>query len=498
MSLKHDALRIIPQIWNKVMGDSLSTAQKQAAIRKAAIDTWEDYRRHAFGSDEYYPISKTSKNMTEEGPLGWMIIDALDTLMIMDLDDYVAEARDFVSHINYDIDNTVSVFETTIRMLGGLLSAYYLSGDQLYLDKAIDLGDRLMFAFDTPTKVPPPGVNLRNGLSYRYLRISSLAEISTLQIEFKYLSYLTKNESYWNAVQTTMQVLERSKPVDGLAPISFSNQLGRFQGSEIRLGSRGDSYYEYLLKQWLQTSQKEDVYFSMYNESVNGIFDHMLSRSKPSNLLYIGELRNGIGRRLSSKMDHLVCFAGAMLGLGATHGLNFTEAKTKEWWTEWNLEQIRVAAEITRTCVATYITTQTGLAPEIVNFQDGDKSEVDFYIKTNDVHNLQRPETVESLFVMYRLTGDAKYREWGWKIFKAFQKHSRNSDGSYVSLDDVTTGAKRDALESFWMAETLKYLYLLFDDTNKLPLDKVVFNTEAHPFPVIPLVYGTFSRAPDV
>lgn len=160
MSLKHDALRIIPQIWNKVMGDSLSTAQKQAAIRKAAIDTWEDYRRHAFGSDEYYPISKTSKNMTEEGPLGWMIIDALDTLMIMDLDDYVAEARDFVSHINYDIDNTVSVFETTIRMLGGLLSAYYLSGDQLYLDKAIDLGDRLMFAFDTPTKVPPPGVNL--------------------------------------------------------------------------------------------------------------------------------------------------------------------------------------------------------------------------------------------------------------------------------------------------------------------------------------------------
>lgn len=105
-----------------------------------------------------------------------------------------------------------------------------------------------------------------------------------------------------------------------------------------------------------------------------------------------------------------------------------------------------------------------------------------------DAHNLLRPETLESLFVLYRLTGDQKYREWGWQIFNAFEKHTRVPDGGYSSISNVKDAGNprfRDKMESFFLSETLKYLYLLFSDDPKLiPLDEYVFNTEGHPLPI--------------
>ena len=111
-----------------------------------------------------------------------------------------------------------------------------------------------------------------------------------------------------------------------------------------------------------------------------------------------------------------------------------------------------------------------------------------FYIKPNDEHNLLRPETVESLFILWRLTKDPKYRVWGWKIFKSFQKYCKISTGGYSSIKSVvhTPVVFKDKMESFWLAETLKYLFLLFSDDDVLPLDKWVLNTEAHPFPIVP------------
>ena len=111
-----------------------------------------------------------------------------------------------------------------------------------------------------------------------------------------------------------------------------------------------------------------------------------------------------------------------------------------------------------------------------------------FYIKRNDEHNLLRPETVESLFILWRLTKDQKYRVWGWKIFKSFQKYCKVSTGGYSSIKSVvrTPVIFKDKMESFWLAETLKYLFLLFSDDDVLPLDKWVLNTEAHPFPIVP------------
>ena len=105
-----------------------------------------------------------------------------------------------------------------------------------------------------------------------------------------------------------------------------------------------------------------------------------------------------------------------------------------------------------------------------------------------DAHNLLRPETLESLFYMYRITGDKVYRDWGWQIFQAFEKHTKIPGGGYSSISNVKNADKpsfRDKMESFFLGETLKYLFLLFgDDPNLLPLDKYVFNTEAHPLPI--------------
>ena len=104
-----------------------------------------------------------------------------------------------------------------------------------------------------------------------------------------------------------------------------------------------------------------------------------------------------------------------------------------------------------------------------------------------DTHNLLRPETVESLFYLYRLTGEKKYRDYGWKIFLAFEKYTKLPFG-YTSINNVRNPGNvgyRNKMESFFLGETLKYFYLLFsDDPQVVPLDQFVFNTEAHPLPI--------------
>lgn len=110
------------------------------------------------------------------------------------------------------------------------------------------------------------------------------------------------------------------------------------------------------------------------------------------------------------------------------------------------------------------------------------------FFQPADAHNLLRPETVESLFILYRLTGNSTYQDWGWQIFQAFEKHTRIAEGGYSSINNVRSVENprlRDKMESFFLGETLKYFYLLFEeDFNVLSLDKFVFNTEAHPLPI--------------
>jgi endoplasmic reticulum Man9GlcNAc2 1,2-alpha-mannosidase len=180
--------------------------------------------------------------------MGWIIVDALDTMMLMNLTNEVARARKWiVESLNWDQDKEVSLFETTIRTLGGLLSAHYLSGnDDVYLEKAVDLADRLLAGFESPTGIPYASVNLKKQLgikSHADGGASTTAEVSTLQLEFKYLAKLTGETLYWEKVEKVMKALERNKAQDGLVPIFVSPETGLYTTQQIRLGSRGDSYY---------------------------------------------------------------------------------------------------------------------------------------------------------------------------------------------------------------------------------------------------------------
>ncbi|KAE8132907.1 glycoside hydrolase [Aspergillus pseudotamarii] len=487
-------------------------------VKDSFVISWDAYTKYAWGQDRFHPISKTGSQMSPSG-LGWIIVDSLDTLMIMNLTTQLSDARKWLNRgLTYNQDQDVNTFEMTIRMLGGLLSAHYLSNvlpdvssrrDYIYLSKAVDLGDRLLGAYESRSGIPYASVNIgtREGLpSHADGGASSTAEATTLQLEMKYLAHLTGKEVYWRKAEHVMKVIDNHRMQDGLLPIFVHPDTGQFRHKEIRLGSRGDSYYEYLIKQYLQTSGQEPVYRELWEEALVGIQKHLITSTKHSKLQFIAELPQGIGGPLSPKMDHLVCFLPGSIAIGATEGLTEKEARKRPSWNSRKEHQMQLARELMKTCWAMYAVTNSGLSPEIAWFEV-DEADIrpssrpsptarskddkacwkrDLNIKPLDAHNLQRPETVESLFLMYRVTNDPLYRKWGWEIFKAFKEHTVVKDGEgYASLHDVTKvpTPQRDNMESFWLAETLKYLYLLFSPREFLPLTEVVFNTEAHVLP---------------
>ncbi len=193
--------------------------------------------------------------MSPDG-LGWIIIDSLDTLMIMNLTSHLSDARKWLHRkLRYDQDQDVNAFETTIRLLGGLLSAHYLASqlpdassqrDHVYLSKAVDLADRLLGAYESSSGIPYASVNLQtmSGISsHTDDGASSTAEAGTVQMEMKYLAHLTGKEIYWRKAEAVMKVLDDNGMESGLLPIYVDPETGEFMSKEIRLGSRGDSYY---------------------------------------------------------------------------------------------------------------------------------------------------------------------------------------------------------------------------------------------------------------
>lgn len=452
----------------------------------------------ALGQDIYHPIAKTGSNMAPKG-LGWIIIDSLDTMILMNLTSRLQHAREWLAtSLTWDQDQDVNTFETTIRMLGGLLSAHYLSsefpdmapladddpgnpGEDLYLEKAKDLADRLLSAFGSPSGVPYASVNLGKfkGIpSHADDGASSTAEATSVQLEFKYLAKLTGEKHFWDKVEKVMEVVDGNKVQDGLAPIFIYATSGAFRGNNVRLGSRGDSYYEYLLKQYLQTKQQEPVYGEMWEEALEGVRKHLVTYTEPSGFTIIGERPDGLDGPLSAKMDHLVCFMPGTIALGATGGLSESEAQKLPSWTRKKKEQMQLARELMQTCWGMYKYMATGLAAEITHFHIASPPQAesathkrppnfdpdveagwrrDFEVRPNDVHNLQRPETVESLFYMWRITGEVKYREWGWEMFKSFMNYTAVEDGGgFSSLSDasVVPPVMMDNMESFWLVST--------------------------------------------
>ncbi|KAL6992269.1 Mannosyl-oligosaccharide 1,2-alpha-mannosidase mns3 [Sarracenia purpurea var. burkii] len=489
---------------------------RQQSVKNAFIHAWSGYKNYAMGYDELMPLSKAGVDGL--GGLGATVVDALDTAMIMGIDEIVSEAGSWIEmHLPERISQKgqVNLFETTIRVLGGLLSAFHLSGrDQgknlthkgpdpnVYLENARNLADRLLTAFtSSPTAIPYSDVVLHDRSAHPAPDgLSSTSEVSTLQLEFNYLSSLTGDPKYRTESMKVLEHLKTLPKVEGLVPIYISPHSGEFSGENIRLGSRGDSYYEYLIKVWLQQQDSNLTYlYDMYEEAMKGVRHLLVRKSIPNELVFVGELPYGPTGAFSPKMDHLVCFLSGTLALGATKGLTKEEAMKANLLSFEDMENLKLAEDLAKTCFEMYTVTSTGLAPEIAYFNieghsegggdGGNKNSKyvnDIIIKPADSHNLLRPETVESLFVLYRITEDPKYREWGWEIFKAFEKYTKVKSGGYTSLQDVTTlpPQRRDKMETFFLGETLKYLYLLFGDKTVIALDEFVFNTEAHPLPI--------------
>jgi len=446
--------------------------ERRNHIRNAMRHAWEGYRMYAWGKDELKPLSK--RGLDNWGGMGVTLVDSLSTLWLMDMKDEFWEASDWVrNHWMLDNVGAVSVFETTIRSLGGLLSAYDLSRDVMFLEKADDLANRLSNAFHSTTGIPFTETVLNGNHSFNSDWHSShavLSELGTLQLEFRYLAATTGKRKYADMVEKVIKSMEAIQPPNGLYPIFIHNNdvdKPMFGNTKITFGAMGDSFYEYLLKVWLQSGREETTYRSMYDKAMDGLHRELVQRSKPRGLTYLAELEE---KKISHKMDHLACFMGGNLALGAytnPDGLDSPRAK----------RDLRLGKALAYTCYQMYSNHKSGIAPEFVKFN------VDYdFASDKAAYYFLRPETVESFFILNKLTGDPVYREWGWEVFQAIEEHCR-SDVAYASLKDVNNPGRGtlDKMESFFLAETLKYLYLLYDPDTDINLDTHVFTTEAHP-----------------
>ncbi|XP_038252332.1 mannosyl-oligosaccharide 1,2-alpha-mannosidase IB isoform X2 [Dermochelys coriacea] len=433
--------------------------EKRDKIKEMMKHAWENYRQYGWGHNELKPIARKghSTNIFGNSQMGATIVDALDTLYIMGLHDEFREGQDWIDK-NLD-------FSVVFKL------------------KAVQLAGKLLPAFNTPTGIPWAMVNLKSGVGRNWGWASAgssiLAEFGTLHMEFVHLSYLTGDPVYYNKVMHIRMLLQKMDRPNGLYPNYLNPRTGRWGQHHTSVGGLGDSFYEYLLKAWLMSDKMDTEARKMYDDAIEAIERHLIRKSN-GGLTYIGEWKNG---HLERKMGHLTCFAGGMFALGADGS---RDDKAGHY--------LQLGAEIAHTCHESYDRTTLKLGPEAFKFDGGLEAVA---VRQNEKYYILRPEVIETYWYMWRFTHDPKYRQWGWEAAQAIDKYCRVS-GGFSGVKDVysSSPAYDDVQQSFFLAETLKYLYLLFSNDDLLPLDNWVFNTEAHPLPVLHLANTTLSGNP--
>ncbi|KXL47062.1 glycoside hydrolase family 47 protein [Acidomyces richmondensis BFW] len=500
--------------------------KRQAAVRRAFAQCWHAYRTNAWGQDELRPVQGGGR--TRLGGWGVTMVDALDTLWIMGLreefDEAVEAVRgiDFTRPGNKNNGTSVSVFETTIRYLGGLIGAYDMSGDQRLLTKAVELGDVLYAAFDTPNRMPNNNSNTyykSHGQKPQATHPFPLAaDIGSLSLEFTRLSQITRDPRYHDATHRIMLILaaeQNQTAVPGIWPSAVdAARLDFHTGSEFSLGARSDSLYEYLLKMVALLGGGAPIYEKMYIDAAEAIMTRLLFRPMlpgSPDILMAGKLTvppyDGGPPTLNPTVEHLSCFAGGMFALGGrllandTHinvgrmltdgcmwaynagplGImpaDFTVVPCPNWTAcAWNHTRHREALGSLNSTLSRNFSLSTDGVRDPEHLPFGMTS------VTNSEYML-RPEAIESIFIMYRISGNPLYQEMAWRMFSSIVNATETALGANAALEDVTDASapKRDEMESFWLAQTLKYFYLTFSEPNLVSLDEYVFNAEAHPF----------------
>ncbi len=411
-------------------------------IKQEFLHAWDAYKEYAWGHDELKPLSKTGYDWY--GVSFYMTpVDAFDTMLLMDLKDEAKETKQLiVDSLNFNKDVFVQNFEITIRLLGGLLSAYEFDGDKRFLDLAEDLGNRLLPVFNSKTGMPYVYVNLKSGEIKD--SINNPAEIGTLMLEFGTLSRITGNNEFYNrAKNAIVQVYKRRSKI-GLVGTTINVETGEWQNTESHISGMIDSYYEYLLKSYLLFGDKD--FKDMYDSSI-AVVNLFLPDTVNSRLWY-GKVDMNNGQMIETTFGALDAFLPAVLSLGG---------------------DLKQAEELQESCF--YMWNYFDIEPEEFNYKTMEINYPDYVL---------RPENIESAYYLYHYTRDNKYREMGKLYLQSIIEYCRLNKG-YASLKSVVTKQKADKMPSFFFAETLKYLYLLFTDESVLDFNKIIFNTEAHP-----------------
>jgi ER degradation enhancer, mannosidase alpha-like 2 len=421
--------------------DDAEAARLALRVKAEFLHAWGGYRQYAWGHDALRPLSHGARDWYGE-PLLMTPFYALDTMVLMGLDEEVRETRELIARqLSFDRDLDVKHFEIVIRLLGGLLSGYELTQDARLLQLADDLGARLAHAFDSPTGLPFVYVNLRSGKTSG--TESNPAE-SALIIEYGTLARLTGKTRYRLLAQRALNGIYSRRSALGLVGERIDVVSGHWTRTDSHIGARIDSYYEYLWKCWRLLADARCL--AMWQPSIAAA-----NRYYPEEVgghLWYGEVDMRSGRRTGSEYGALQAFFPGLLAYSGD--LPRAQALQASSFYMWNLN---------------------GIEPEGYDYRAR---------RITDPAYPLRPEIIESTFYLYRLTRDARYRSMGRTLFEDFVRYCR-TDAGYAALKDVTTKEQTDDMESFVLAETFKYFYLLFAPPETLDLSQYVFNTEAHP-----------------
>jgi mannosidase alpha-like ER degradation enhancer 2 len=411
-------------------------------VRSEFLDAWNAYKQYAWGHDELKPLSRSYRDWYGDSLL-MTPVDALDTMIVMGLSDEANKTREYIVHnLSFDKDIEVKNFEITIRLLGGLLSSYQLSGDERLLALADDLGGRLLPAFNSPTGMPYMFVNLKTGKT-RGVE-SNPAEIGTLLIELGTLSKLTGKPVYFDRAKHALVELYSRRSKIGLVGSVINVETGEWKNTTSHISGGIDSYYEYLLKASILFDDKDCQ--RMWKSSMESV-NKYLADTRLGGLWY-SQVDMNTGKRVSTHYGALDAFFPAVLARAneLDRARRLQESSYKMW-------------------------TAFGVEPEQIDYSTFTILQPGYAL---------RPEIMESAYYLYFYTRDSHYQEMASTFFGGLVHNCKTGSG-YAALNSVGTREKADRMESFFLAETLKYLYLIFAPRETLDLNKIVFNTEAHP-----------------
>jgi ER degradation enhancer, mannosidase alpha-like 2 len=417
-----------------------------AEVKAEFMHAWTGYKKYAWGHDDLKPLSKTHHDWYSQ-PLLMTPVDSLDTMIIMGLDDVAATTRAYIlDNLSFDKDIDVQNFEITIRLLGGLVTNYQLTGDKRFLDLAEDLGRRLLPVFDSPTGMPYRYVNLKTGKVRN--PVSNPAETGTLLLEFGTLSKLTGNPIYYDKAKRALVETFNRRSKIGLVGEWINVETGQWTNPDSHISGAIDSYYEYLLKCALLFGDQDCK--RMWTDSIVAINEYLADEIKTDFgvELWYGHANMNTGVRTDSTYGALDAFFPAVLALSGdlARAKRLQDASYRMWRRE-------------------------DIEPEVFDYRTKTIKSPGYPL---------RPEIVESTYYLYHYTKDEKYLRMGAQMWNDFVKHCRTDEG-YAALKNVITKEKSDSMQSFLFAETFKYFYLLFAPPGTLDFKNVIFNTEAHP-----------------